>query len=99
MRRMFVLLVLAAAVYAPTAGASQVISTSTVTGLTLGVNHKGEALLTYKQNGRLVHVLAWGAINAVPSTPTGKLVAFQLDYSGGFDKYYTTPPSWDPIRR
>ena len=89
MRRMFVLLVLAAAVYAPTAGASQVISTSTVTGLTLGVNHKGEALLTYKQGGRLVHVLAWGAINAVPPTPTGKQVAFQLDYSGGFDKYYT----------
>ena len=89
MRRIFVLLVLAAAVYAPTAGASQVISTSTVTGLTLGVNHKGEALLTYKQGGRLVHVLAWGAINAVPPTPAGKQVAFQLDYSGGFDKYYT----------
>ena len=98
MRRLFVLLVLASAVFAPGAGASQVISTSTVTGLTLGVNNKGEALLTYKQGGRLVHVLAWGAINAVPPTPGGSQVAFKLDYSGGFDKYYTQDPAIQKLR-
>jgi hypothetical protein len=89
MRRLFVLLALASAVLAPGAGASQVISTSTVTGLTLGVNSKGEALLTYKSGGKVVHVLAWGAVNALAPTPGGKQVAFELDYSGGFDKYYT----------
>src|SRR2546421_12535253 len=95
---MFVLLVLAVAVYAPTAGASQVISTSTVTGLTLGMNNKGEALLTYKQGGRLVHVLAWGAINAVPPASGGTQVAFKLDYSGGFAKYYTQDPPIAKLR-
>src|SRR5438477_6886995 len=98
MRRMLVLLALASAVFAPGAGASQVISTSTATGLTLGVNSKGEALLTYKQDGRLVHVLAWGAVNAVAPTPGGTQVAFKLDYSGGFDKYYTQDPSIAKLR-
>lgn len=99
MRRLLVLLVLASAVLAPGAGASQVISTSTVTGLTLGVNSKGEALLTYKQGGKVVHVLAWGAVNAIPPTPTGKQVAFQLDYSGGFDKYYNEDAAIQKLRK
>ena len=98
MRRIFVLLALASAVWAPGAGASQVISTSSVTGLTLGVNAKGEALLTYKQSGRVVHVLAWGAVNAIPPTRTGTQVAFKLDYSGGFDKYYTQDPEVQKLR-
>ena len=98
MRRLLVSLVLAAAVCAPAANASQVISTSTVTGLTLGVNDKGEALLTYHQGGKLVHVLAWGAINAVAPTRGAEQVAFQLDYSGGFDKYYTKDPSVQKLR-
>ena len=99
MRRLLVLLVLASAVLAPGAGASQVISTSTVTGLTLGVNSKGEALLTYKQGGKVVHVLAWGAVNAIPPTQTGKQVAFQLDYSGGFDKYYNEDAAIQQLRK
>jgi len=99
MRRLLVLLALASAVLAPGAGASQVISTSTVTGLTLGVNTKGEALLTYTQGGKVVHVLAWGAINAIPPTPTGKQVAFQLDYSGGFDKYYNQDAAVQQLRK
>jgi hypothetical protein len=98
MRRLLVLLVLASAVFAPGAGASQVISTSTVTGLTLGVNSKGEALLTYRQGGKVVHVLAWGAVNAIPPTPSGKQVAFQLDYSGGFDKYYNEDAAIQKLR-
>ena len=76
MRRMFVLLVLAAAVYAPTAGASQVISTSTVTGLTLGVNHKGEALLTYKQGGRLVLQVALVEQGSKGLTPPSKRIRY-----------------------
>src|SRR5690348_1291495 len=99
MRRLLVLLVLASAVYAPAAGASQVISTSTVTGLTLGVNSKGEALLTYKQGGKVVHVLAWGAINAIPPSAGGAQVAFKLDYSGGFDKYYNEDAAVQKLRQ
>jgi hypothetical protein len=99
MRRLLVLLVLAAATFAPAAGASQVVSTSTVTGLTLGVNSKGEALLSYKQGGKVVHVLAWGAINAVAPTPGGTQVAFKLDYSGGFDKYYNEDAAVQALRK
>ena len=61
--------VLAAAVFVSSAGASQIISTSTVSGLTLQLNAKGEALLTYTAAGRRVHVLAWGAVNAVATKP------------------------------
>ena len=71
-----------------TAGASQVISTSTVTGLSLQVNSKGEALLTYTAAGKQVHVLVWGAENAIPTAPRRKQVAFRLDYSGGYQKYF-----------
>ncbi len=93
MRRILLsLCVLAAAVFASGAGASEVISTSTVTGLTIQLNAKGEALLTYQSNGRTVHVLAWGAENAVATKPGAKSVAFQLDYSGGYQKYFLHNP-------
>jgi hypothetical protein len=98
MRRIVVLLALAAAVFAPGAGASQVISTSSVTGLTLGVNSKGEALLTYKSHGKVVHVLAWGAINAIAPTRGVDQVAFHLDYSGGYDKYFSQNPALQQLR-
>ena len=81
------------AVLVSTASASQVISTSTVTGLKLGVNAKGEAMLTYTSGGKVVHVLAWGAVNALAPTPTGTQVAFQLAYDGGYQKYYTDNPT------
>jgi hypothetical protein len=82
-----------AAVFVSTAGASQIVSTSTVTGLTLQLNNKGEALLTYRSNGKLVHVLAWGAENAVTTSTGGKPTAFQLDYSGGYAKYFLDNPA------
>jgi hypothetical protein len=94
MRRFLVILpVLAAAVLVSSAGASQMISTSSVTGLTLQLNDKGEALLTYKSAGKTVHVIAWGAVNAVPTKPGTKQVAFQLDYSGGYQKEFLHNPA------
>ena len=84
MRRAVILLVLVAGALAPAAGASQVISTSTATGIKLGVDAKGQAFLSYKSGGKDVNVLAWGAINALAPTPGGRQVAFQLDYSGGY---------------
>ena len=77
-----------AAISASPAVASQVISTSTVTRLTLQLNNKGEALLTYTSRGKRVHVLAWGAVNAISTQPGHKQVAFKLDYSGGYQKYF-----------
>ena len=83
----------ACAVFVSAAGASQVISTSTVTGLSLQLNSKGEALLTYNAGGKRVHVLAWGAINASPTKPGTAQVAFKLDYSGGYQKYFQANPT------
>ncbi len=37
-------------------------------------------------------MLAWGAVDALPSAPPGEQVAFQLDYSGGWGKYYLADP-------
>jgi hypothetical protein len=94
MRRFALILsLLVAAAFASTAVASQVISTSTVSGLHLKVNAKGEALLTYRSHGKLIHVLAWGAENAIAPTAGGKQAAFQLDYSGGYAKYFTANPT------
>jgi hypothetical protein len=84
MRRVVILLVLVSAALAPAARASQVVSTSTATGIKLGVDAKGEALLSYNSGGRAVKVLAWGAVNALAPTPGGRQVSFQLDYSGGY---------------
>ena len=89
----FGVVVALAAIIASSASASQVISTSTVTNLTLGVNNKGEAMLSYTSGGKTVHVLAWGAENAIAPTPTGKQVAFSLAYDGGYQKYYTENPT------
>jgi hypothetical protein len=86
MRRLLLFLVAvgAFAFAAQSALAAQVISTSTATGIKLGVNGKGQALISYTSGGKHVEVLAWGAINAAAPARSGKQVAFQLDYSGGY---------------
>lgn len=54
----------------------------------LQVNRNGEALLTYRRSdGRLRHVLVWGAINARPPSSTVPQVRFRWDYAGGWGKY------------
>lgn len=94
MRRILLLLaVLGAAIVVPVAGASQVISTSSVTGLTLGVNGNGEAMVSYRAAGKEVHVLAYGAVNALPPVAGGKQVALTLNYDGGYLKEYTDNPA------
>ncbi|HVV58685.1 MAG TPA: hypothetical protein VHC45_10000 [Gaiellaceae bacterium] len=82
-----------AAVAAGTASASQLIDRN-ATAVTLQTNAKGEALLTYKSQGKLKHVLAWGAVNAIPPARGGKQVAFKLDYAGGYGKYHN-PTYWE----
>ncbi len=71
----------------PWAGASQPLD-SAASGVSLMVNAKGEALITYTAQGRLKHVLASGAVNAIAPTRSREQVAFSLDYSGGYRKYH-----------
>jgi hypothetical protein len=87
--RILVLLavVIAAAVASSTAAASQLIDRN-ASGVKLAVNAKGEALLTYRAEGKLKHVLASGAVNAIAPTTARKQVAFKLDYAGGWGKYH-----------
>jgi hypothetical protein len=83
------ILAVAALAAVPTAAGSQLIDRN-ATGVKLVVDAKGEAMLTYTAGGQLKHVLAWGAIDAIPPSQDQKQVAFSLDYSGGYGKYHTT---------
>jgi hypothetical protein len=86
--RLFVLLpILVFAFAAGTANASQLIDRN-AHDVSLAVNAKGEALLTYTAGGTTKHVLAWGAVNAIAPTPNRKQVEFDLDYAGGWGKYH-----------
>ena len=89
MKRTATLLVLTTVALALTAEAqaSDLIDRN-ATGVTLQVNGKGEAMITYTAGGKLKHVLAWGAVNALPPARGHKQVSFKLDYSGGFGKYH-----------
>ena len=89
----FIVAVLAALTLVPAASASQVINTSTGTNVTLGVNGKGEAMVTYTSAGKVVHVLAWGAINAIPPTQSSRQVAFSLAYDGGYEQVFKKDPA------
>jgi hypothetical protein len=87
MRRLILLAAIVTGVSAvPAAYGSQIIDRNT-SAVELAVNAQGEALVTYKAGGKLKHVLAWDAMNAIPSTRARPQVAFELDYSGGYGKY------------
>jgi len=73
----------AVGLWTPTADASQPIARD-ATGVRLQVNASGQALLTYRVQGRTRHVLAWGAVNAIHPTQKREQVAFRVDYSGGW---------------
>ena len=88
MRRLsFLAVVLVAAVVASTATASELIDRNAA-GVKLAVNAKGEALVTYRAEGKLKHVLVSGAVNAIAPTRARKQVEFKLDYAGGWGQYH-----------
>jgi hypothetical protein len=76
-----------AAAFAASANASQLIDRN-AKGVKLAVNAKGEAMLTYTAAGKVKHVLAWDAVNAIAPTHARPQVAFKLDYAGGWGKYH-----------
>jgi hypothetical protein len=82
------LVVLAAVAAATRAVASEPLQDANVTFDSLKVNARGEALLTYRRSdGRLRHVLVWGAINARAPSQDVPQVRFRRDYAGGWGKY------------
>jgi hypothetical protein len=74
---------------AGTASAAQLIGRN-ATDVHLAVNGKGEAMVSYRANGLLRHVLVWGAINARFPAPGTRQVEFNVDYSGGWKTRHTT---------
>jgi hypothetical protein len=81
------LALLAASVVVP-ASASELVQDPNAKLISLQVNGKGEALLTYRRaNGSLRHVLAWGAVNARAPSEDVAQVRFRWDYAGGWGKY------------
>jgi hypothetical protein len=79
---------LAACAWTGAAQASDRLADVNVSDVTLQVDAQGEALVSYRtQAGMTRHVLAWGALNAVPSNAGIPQQTFRLDYAGGWGKY------------
>ena len=89
-----VVLVLAAAcVWTCCAAASERLSDVDVADVTLAVDARGDALVSYRTHaGTMRHVLVWGAENAVPPSPDVPQQVFHLDYAGGWGRYHR--PVW-----
>lgn len=88
-RALFLVGLLALAVGAQPASPSQLIDRN-ATGVQLVVDAKGEAMINYTAHGQAKHVLAWGAVNAIPPNRSHKQTAFSLDYSGGWGRHHIT---------
>jgi len=79
---------LVACVLAGTANASEPFSDSNASFVSLQVNNRGEALVTYRrQDGKVRHVLVWGAVDALAPVKGVPQVHFRFDYAGGWGKY------------
>ena len=77
------------------AHASEIIADRNPTQISLRVNAKGEALVTYRtETGRTRHTLAWGAVNALAPSATVPQVKMRLDYAGGWSKYRSRPTAF-----
>jgi hypothetical protein len=80
---------LAAVLLTPPALASEAVSDVNLRVVTLEVNARGEALVSYmRENGQPRHVLVWGAINGLPPTADVPQVHFNWDYAGGWRKHH-----------
>src|SRR5215212_3526998 len=70
------------------AAASEIVARD-ATNVTLRVNAKGEALVSYTEVGKKRKLRASGAVNAVAPRASRAQVSFRLDYAGGRRKYGT----------
>jgi hypothetical protein len=71
---------------APPAFASEIIDRN-AHAVRLGVDANGRALVTYTVKGRVMHVRAWGAVDARQPTKSRPQIRFRKDYSG---RYWTS---------
>src|SRR3954451_21249781 len=87
MRRftLLLLVVVAAALAAPAVAAASKLIVRNATHITLKVNAKNRAVVSYHANGIFRHVRVWAAISAKPPSAThpDSQVKFRVDYSGG----------------
>ena len=87
MRRVALTCALLVMLAAPGAShASQLIARD-ARDVTLRVNATGQALVSYRAEGKTRTVLVWGAINARHPSPDRPQVAFRVDYSGGWGTF------------
>jgi hypothetical protein len=68
---------------AASASASEIIDRN-AQNVRLGVDANGQALVTYKAGGRVMHVRVWGAVDARQPTMSRPQVTFRKDYSGRY---------------
>ncbi len=86
--RLLVLVPLALAALPGPAHASQQLGDVDVRDVTLQVNARGQALISYtRSDGAHRNVLVWRAINAHARDPNRPQVRFSLDYTGGLHRY------------
>jgi hypothetical protein len=95
--RIALLAVAVAGLAAPATSASNLLDRN-ATNVRLQVNRQGMALVTYRVQGQLKHVLAWGAINAHAPTASVRQVSFKLDYSGGWSLSHKLPLLWERFK-
>ena len=75
--------------FAGKAAASEPFADPNVSFVSLQVDKTGEALVTYRRaDGKLRHVLVWGAVNALPPVKGVPQVHFLYDYAGGWRKHH-----------
>jgi hypothetical protein len=83
-RRIFLTLAVAASLAAPAAAPATLVVGRNPKNPTLQVDSSGRAMITFASGGKTQHVLAWGAVNALPPTRGKRQTAFDVDYSGGW---------------
>jgi len=68
--------------------ASEPFSDRPVSNVLLAVNARGEALVSYaRPGGEVRHVLAWGAVDALPPRRGVPQASFRFDYAGGWGRH------------
>jgi hypothetical protein len=88
MRVRYLAVVAVIAILALPAGASaSTLIDRNAQDVTLKVDAKGRALISYRARGRRWNVLAWGGVNAVAPKAGARQVEFKIDYSGGWGTY------------
>jgi hypothetical protein len=95
MLRALVVALLISTLAPPVAAAGERVDVD-ATGVKLAVNARGVAMVTYRARGRTFHLLAWGAVNALPPSQTVPQVHFRLDWSGGWKSQHRL--AWKTFR-